>query len=91
MGFDYSVFDGRVSAELTHFNRRTSNALFPVRQVPSLGFQSSQLENVGIIDDKGTEFAITWRALQRQRFGVTLGTSVATNYSNVVSLGGATP
>ncbi len=91
LGFDYSVFDGRVSAELTHFNRRTSNALFPVRQVPSLGFQSSQLENVGIIDDKGTEFAITWRALQRQRFGVTLGTSVATNYSNVVSLGGATP
>ena len=54
LGFDYSVFDGRVSAELTHFSRRTSNALFPVRQVPSLGFQSSQLENVGIIDDWGT-------------------------------------
>jgi TonB-dependent SusC/RagA subfamily outer membrane receptor len=91
LGFDWSVLDGRLNTELTHFSRRTTAALFPVRQIPSLGFQSSQLENVGTIDDKGTELSVTWRALQRRNFSWTLNTSVATNHSKVVSLGGATP
>src|SRR5439155_13493385 len=91
LGFDWSLFDGRVNTELTNFHRVTKDALFPVRQIPSLGFQSSQLENVGTIDDKGTEFSINWRVLQRRGFSWTVGTGVATTYSKVVSLGGATP
>jgi len=90
IGFDWSLFDGRVNADFTRYAGKTKDALFPVRSIPSTGFQSSQLKNVGEIENKGIELALNWRVLDRERFKWSVGTNIATNRSKVLSLGEAT-
>jgi TonB-dependent starch-binding outer membrane protein SusC len=89
LGFDWSVFDGKVATGFTHYARKTSAALFPVPQIPSLGFQSSQLLNVGEITNNGVEATVNWNVLQTRRLGWLLGASLATNHSLVTDLGGS--
>jgi TonB-dependent SusC/RagA subfamily outer membrane receptor len=91
LGFDYSVLASRISADFTYYHGRTKDALFPVRSIPSTGFQSAQLKNVGEIDNQGIEFQTNFRILDHAKFGWSLGASVATNKSKVLSLGEATP
>ncbi len=90
-GFDWSVFGGRVTTEFTRYSGKTKDALFPVRSIPSTGFQSSQLKNVGVIQNQGVELALNWSVLERKNFRWSLGTNIATNKSKVLSLGEATP
>lgn len=89
-GLDWSVFSGRVTTEFTRYSGKTKDALFPVRSVPSTGFQNSQLKNVGEIQNKGIELALNWRVLDARNFKWSLGTNIATNHSKVLSLGEAT-
>ncbi|MCA9738573.1 MAG: SusC/RagA family TonB-linked outer membrane protein [Gemmatimonadota bacterium] len=86
MGFDASVWDSRLSIEYTYYNQLTTDALFDVRQIPSLGFLSSQLQNVGELKNTGHELAINATVLQRESFQWDLGTSVFTNKGEVSSL-----
>jgi len=88
-GFDWSGFDGRVSVDFTHYRQNTTDALFSVRQVPSLGFGSSQLENVGQIRNQGVELSVTGVPLELPDWGIEVGVTVSTNHSEVVDLGGA--
>lgn len=91
VGFDWSVIGGRMTADFTYYNGRTKDALFPVRSVPSTGFQSSQLRNVGEISNSGIELQMNFRMIESSRFNWSVGTSIATNRSEVLSLGSATP
>jgi len=91
IGFDWSVLAGRVSTEFTSYNGRTKDALFPVQASPSIGFQSSQLKNVGEISNKGIELAVNWEILKWAQLDWSVRTSLATNHSKVLSLGEATP
>lgn len=91
LGFDWSLFSGKVTTEFTRYAGTTKDALFPVRSIPSTGFQSSQLKNVGKIQNRGIELAINWQVVDYQKFKWSLGTNIATNNSKVLSLGEATP
>ena len=91
LGFDWSVLDGRVSTEFTYYNGRTKDALFPVQSPPSMGFQTSQLKNVGEISNQGIEASFSWRVIERPILTWTLRPTIATNRSKVLSLGEATP
>ena len=76
-GLDWAFLDGRLSTEFTYYNQTTSDALFAVRQVPSLGFTSSQLENVGKIRNSGIELGIQAIVVDGNSFGFDLGGSIA--------------
>jgi TonB-dependent starch-binding outer membrane protein SusC len=91
LGFDWSVLDGRVSTSFTNYHRTTKDALFPVPQVPSLGFQTAQLLNVGEISNDGAEITADWRVFEARGARWTIGTSLSTNHSVVTSLGGSPP
>jgi TonB-dependent SusC/RagA subfamily outer membrane receptor len=88
-GADAAWFDGRLSTEFTWYEQRTSDALFAVRQVPSLGFQQSRAANVGEIRNRGVELAAQLALLDRPNFGIDIGSSVFTTFSEVLDLGGA--
>jgi len=88
-GFDASFLDGRLAVEFTAYDARTTDALFNVRQMPSLGFLQSQLENVGELKNTGIELTLNTNVVRRANFGVDLGGYLSTNNSEVVSLGGA--
>jgi TonB-linked SusC/RagA family outer membrane protein len=55
IGFDASAFAGRLGLEVSYFNARTRDALIPVSYPPSLGFTRDQIENVGVLENRGLE------------------------------------
>lgn len=69
LGFDAAWLDGRLNAELTYYDQVTTDALFPIAQIPSLGFVGTQLENVGEITNRGLEFTLGAQLYQGVEFG----------------------
>ena len=90
-GFESATFDGRLTVDVTSYRRQTRDALFAVSQPPSEGGWSSQLENVGRLQSNGVEIGVNATLLQGKRFGWDAGFTYSTNYSEVLSLGGAAP
>ncbi|MGE5156030.1 MAG: TonB-dependent receptor domain-containing protein, partial [Betaproteobacteria bacterium] len=91
LGADLGVLNHRLAIEFTYYDRVTNDALFNVRQIPSLGFLNSQSANVGTLDGRGIELTANATVVDRPSFGWDLGASVYTNHGRVTSLGGATP
>jgi TonB-linked SusC/RagA family outer membrane protein len=89
VGFDGAFFDGRLTSDLTWYKRDIDRALFEVRQVPSLGFLNSQLQNVGAMEASGLELSATATVLRTPKYEWSVGGSVYTNTTKVKSLGGA--
>lgn len=89
LGFDHTAFDGRLTVDFTWFRAVTDDALFFVRNVPSLGFLSSSLGNAGKIMKRGIEAAINATVLERDNLAIRAGLNASTNVSKVLSLGGA--
>lgn len=89
LGLNSSFFDERVTADFTWYRRQTNDALFPVTQIPSLGFLVSQLKNVGSVRASGIELALDAAVVRSEAAAWSVGLDVATNRSRVLSLGGA--
>jgi TonB-dependent SusC/RagA subfamily outer membrane receptor len=89
-GFDGAFFSDRVSVDFTWFTATTKDALFPVAQPPSLGFLSSQLENVGELTNRGIELSVNASLLDRRAFGWNVGVGIATLHSKVIDVGSST-
>lgn len=89
LGFDQTLFTGRTTIDFTYFNATTTDALFSVRSVPSLGFLNNSLRNVGEMNKKGIELAVNHDIIDRQSFGLKAGLNISTNTNKVISLGGA--
>ena len=91
-GFDAAFFGDRVNFEFTRYSKRTLDALIGRRLAPSIGATTTQLINLGRVDNKGYEFLLNLKPLntQRVRFDVTFNGSK--NDNRVVDLGaGITP
>jgi TonB-linked SusC/RagA family outer membrane protein len=89
LGADLGLLGSRLSVEATYYNRKTFDALFNVRQVPSLGFLTSRRSNVGSMASSGFELTTNMRVLDANKWGWEVGGSVYTNHSKVLDLGGA--
>jgi TonB-dependent SusC/RagA subfamily outer membrane receptor len=90
-GFDWSIFENRLSTEFTWYRQKTTDALFNVRKPPSEGFALTQQENVGTIENRGIELNVNASLIDRQSLGFDLGVNLYTNESEVLDLGGAVP
>lgn len=90
LGFDASWLQGRLRADLTWYDQLTTNALFPVAQIPTLGFTGSQLENVGRLANRGLELSLHGVVYQSRDLSWTLGGSISTNRSEVLEIGNTT-
>jgi TonB-dependent starch-binding outer membrane protein SusC len=87
VGFDAAFFRQRLTTEFTYYTQHTRDALFRVAQIPSLGFQTSQLRNLGEFSNKGIEWSIRGALIERPNFGWTVGLNLATNRSRALFLG----
>jgi TonB-dependent starch-binding outer membrane protein SusC len=88
-GFDGAFLGGRLRADYTYYRRTTQDALFQVRPPVSGGNWGAQLENVGEIQTWGHEIQLNGTVIDVPALGLDLGLSVATNGSEVTSLGGS--
>lgn len=88
-GFDGSWLNDRLSAVFTYYHQTTNDALMNVGAIPSNGFSSSQLENVGKLENKGIELQLDGTVIQGAEWGLDLGLGISTTNTKVLDLGGA--
>jgi TonB-linked SusC/RagA family outer membrane protein len=86
-GFESSLFEGKIGLDFTAYNKSTRDALVSVSDPPSSGWTSSHLINVGEINNKGLELAITSAPIQRRHVAWDVVASISTNANKLVSWG----
>ena len=88
LGFDASLWNDRLSVELTYYNQVRNDAIFKVPTRPSLGFPGVQFRNLGEIKNSGFELGLEGSVLDREDLGVDLSLSLSTNSNEISSMGG---
>lgn len=87
-GFDLSAFGGRLGIAATYYVQHTFDALIPVQLPPSNGFTSTQLENVGRLDNSGAELNVNADLLSTRTFDWSARLNYTSANSKAGDLGG---
>jgi TonB-linked SusC/RagA family outer membrane protein len=90
VGIDGIVLDGRLSWELTGFDRNTTNLLLQRVPAPSSGF-TSQVFNGGKIQNRGVEAAVGFTPIQTRDLMWVARTTYTKYWSEVKDLAGLPP
>jgi len=90
-GLDAGLLDGRVSLEVTYYNKVTKDLLLRVPQAPSLGFVEDPFDNIGEVLNRGLEVAATAKVIQRDAVDWELRAAANTLHNEVIDLGGVAP
>jgi outer membrane receptor protein involved in Fe transport len=91
LGLDMGILDDRLRLEVTRYDQTTKDALYAVREPPSQGFLSTQLRNVGEIQNKGWEVGVRGTVFETRSFAWDATINYSTNENEIVSLGGGAP
>lgn len=92
LGFDLSMFDSRVSTEVTRYQKSSEDALISRILPPSLGTgATSRLENLGQVRNQGWEMLINAQLMRGSNLGWDLTINGSLNSNELVSLGGVPP
>ncbi len=91
LGFELGVLADRFTFDVTRYDQTTKDALYAVREPPSLGVLSPQLRNVGEIKNEGWEIAARGTVLERGSFRWEGLVNYTTNQNEIQSLGGGAP
>jgi len=86
-GFDAGLFDDRVQLAVTQYIRNTRDAIVARPLAPSDGFPGSQLVNVGLVKNWGTEFQMDFAAIDRPSLRWDLGIGLGTMRNEIKDLG----
>lgn len=87
-GFEASVGGGRFEVDFTYYNQRTRDALVPVQYPPTEGFTNRQLENIGVLEAKGTETRLQALLVQTRDLEWNARLDYSTTKSKAIDIGG---
>ncbi len=88
VGLDIGLFQNRVFLTVDYYNRITTDLLLSV-QVPTLTGFTTSVQNIGKVENKGMEFALSTRNINGSGTGFTWTTdlNLSFNRNNVLALG----
>ncbi|MHB0948706.1 MAG: SusC/RagA family TonB-linked outer membrane protein [Gemmatimonadaceae bacterium] len=86
-GFDVGLFNDRVTAEYTLYNRRSVNALISRNLAPSAGLTGSVFQNLGSIKNWGNEFGLNVLAVDRSNVRFNAHLTATTLQNRIENLG----
>ncbi len=81
-----SLFKSRISFELTYYDKSTRDVILDVTVPRTTGF-FSMYDNVGGIINRGVEFVLKSRNIQRKNFQWNTDFNIARNYNEITSIG----
>jgi iron complex outermembrane receptor protein len=84
-GIDYVLFNGRLRGTIDYYVKKTTDLLLRI-PVPSPTAVSTQLANVGSVQNKGIEFDITGRIIDKTDFKWESSFNISFNRNKVLSL-----
>ncbi len=87
LGADAQLFDGRVAVELTFYSKKTVDGLVARDVDPGTGIDQPQFFNSATSRERGFEFALDTRILNRPNFIWDLTLSGSTTSSKLLDLG----
>lgn len=91
-GFDASLLSDRMSLEFTKYSKQTHDALIGRVLAPSLGATTTQLVNLGRVDNNGYEYLLNVKPVTTSTFAFDISFNGSVNDNKVVNLGtGITP
>jgi len=90
-GFETKLFDNRWSVDVTHYRKKTRDALISAIVPPSYGSANSVRQNLGSTTNEGWEFLINGQIVDKPSFGMDITISASKNSNKLVSLGGTPP
>lgn len=85
IGVDFSLFNNRLSATVDYYDKKTDDLLLRI-PVPSPTAISTQLANVGSVQNKGVEISITGRIIDKTNFSWVSNFNISFNNNKVLSL-----
>ena len=92
VAFDYGFSDGKYSGSLEYYTKKTTDLLLtvPISQTGS-AFVATQLQNIGSVQNRGLEFSLDARVLERagQALNLTVGLVGSIERNKVLDLGPA--
>lgn len=87
-GVELGFFSNRLFLSGTRYIGITEDALFTPQDPPSSG-QANQIQNIGEVENKGYEFALTATPIQTEKHNLSINLSYNTNENLVTDSGGA--
>jgi TonB-dependent SusC/RagA subfamily outer membrane receptor len=88
VGFDAGLLNDRVGVEFTYFDQVTQDALVYKRFPPSMGFDRTQLANIGELKNWGWEIGVRGLILTGDAVNWEANLQLSTGGNEVTSLGG---
>lgn len=90
VGVEAGFFDDRITANLSFYNKTTTNVLLNITPQVSTGFQSFW-DNVGEIVNRGVELQINTTNINQPKLTWRTEFNIAYNYNEIVSIGNYSP
>ncbi len=87
IGIEATIFKNRISIEADYYSRKTEDLLLNVTVPGTSGF-SSQLRNIGKLENKGFEFTLNTTNLVTENFKWTSNFNYSTNKNKITDLAG---
>jgi iron complex outermembrane receptor protein len=84
-GVDYAFFSGRLHGSIDYYHKKTEDLLLRI-PVPSPTAVSTQLANVGTVENKGIEIEVGGRVIDKPNFNWESSFNISFNKNKVVSL-----
>jgi iron complex outermembrane receptor protein len=85
MGVDFALFNSRLSGTIDYYDKKTTDLLLRI-PVPSPSAISTQLANVGSVENKGVEISVTGRIIDKTDFSWAANFNISFNKNKVLSL-----
>jgi TonB-linked SusC/RagA family outer membrane protein len=87
LGFDAGFLNEAAHFEFTYYNKKAHDALISRRLAPSLGGPVSQLENIGLVQNRGLEAVLNIHTKLASSIGLDLTLSGSRNTNKLLELG----
>lgn len=86
VGLDFTLFGSKLTGSIDGYWNNTKDLLIQY-PVSGTGY-AYQYRNMGETRNLGLEFALTWNAINKKNYGLTIGANISFNKNKVLSLGG---
>ncbi|RXP59393.1 TonB-dependent receptor [Lutibacter sp. HS1-25] len=87
LALEASMFNGRLFAEINYYYKKTNDLLLDVTIPRQTGF-TSQLQNVGSLENKGWEFLVNSTNITNENFNWKTTLTLSANKNKILDLGG---
>lgn len=86
-GVDFGIFNQRISGSIELYSTQTKDMLVERSISQTLGY-SSQLVNIGQVENKGIEISVSALAIDRDKFSWTINGSFSANRNKLIAITG---